>query len=197
MRIVGGIWAGKDLVSPGQRVRATAEEVRHRWVSLLEPWLQEARVVDLFAGSGALGLEALSRGAASADFVEDGAVALHALKANVAARKLRPPARGQPPTARRKAARIFKKDAIPFVAGLGADAYDVAFADPPYGSRKLDLILARWMEVPFASILGVEHAADHVVPTGGRRLEIGDVRVTIYGLTPRERRRPPRSGVNS
>lgn len=197
MRIVGGIWAGKDLVSPGRRVRATAEEVRHRWVSLLEPWLDGARVVDLFAGSGALGLEALSRGAASVDFVEDGAVALHALKANVAARKLRPPARGKAPTARQKAARIFKKDAIPFVAALEADAYDVAFADPPYGSRKLDLILERWMEVPFARVLGVEHPADHAVPAGGRRLEVGDVRVTIYGLSPRERRRRGRSSENS
>jgi 16S rRNA (guanine966-N2)-methyltransferase len=188
VRIVSGIWAGKDLVSPGRRVRATAEEVRDRWCSFIEEHLQGASVLDLFAGSGGLGLEALSRGAAAADFVELGAVALHALKANVAARRLRPPDPGSTPTARRKAARIFKKDAIPFVGRLAKHAYDVAFADPPYGSAKLDLVLARWREVPFARILGVEHAAEHPVPPGGKRLDFGETRVTIYGLGTRRRR---------
>lgn len=182
MRIVGGVWAGRDLVSPGRRVRPTAEHVREGWLTLLEPHLRGARVLDLFAGSGALGLEALSRGAAWADFVEDGAEALHALKANVAARRLRAPEAGTPPTERRKAARVFKRDAIPFVNALDAGVYDVAFADPPYGSKKLDLVILRWREVPFARILGVEHAPDHPVPPGGRRLEFNEVTVTVYGL---------------
>lgn len=182
MRIVAGVWAGKELVSPGRRVRPTAEEVRDGWLTLLQPHLAGARVLDLFAGSGALGLEALSRGAAWADFVEDGAEALHALKANVAARRLRAPVPGAPPTERRKAARVFKRDAIPFVSGLEAGQYDVAFADPPYGSRKLDLVVERWRAVPFARILGVEHAPDHPVPPGGRKLDFGEVRVTVYGL---------------
>jgi 16S rRNA (guanine966-N2)-methyltransferase len=189
VRIVSGIWAGKDLVSPGRRVRATAEDVRDRWCSFVEEHLQDASVLDLFAGCGGLGLEALSRGAATADFVEAGAVALHALKANVAARRLRPPDPDSPPTARRKAARIFKRDAIPFVRGLEKYAYDVAFADPPYGSGKLDLVVSRWREIPFARILGVEHAAEHPVPPGGKRLDFGDTRVTIYGLGARRGRR--------
>ncbi len=188
MRIVAGIWAGKDLVSPGQRVRATAEEVRDRWCSFIEAHLEGARVLDLFAGAGALGLEALSRGAASADFVESAGVALHALKANVAARKLRPLRPGTAPTARYKAARIFKRDAIPFVRALEEGAYDVAFADPPYGSAKLDLVIGRWKEVRFARILGVEYVADQKVPTGGKRLDFGDTRVTVYGLPGRDRR---------
>lgn len=196
MRIVAGVWSGRDLVSPGRQVRATAEAVRDRWCSFIATHLDGAGVLDLFAGSGALGLEALSRGAASADFVENGAVALHALKANVAARRLRPPRSGSPPTARRKAARIFKKDAIPFVRGLGEDAYDIAFADPPYGSAKLDLVLARWQEVRFARILGVEHAAEHRLPPGGKRLDFGDIRVTIYGLAGRRRGRSSRSGAS-
>jgi len=191
VRIVSGVWAGKELVSPGRRVRATSEDVRDRWCSFIEAHLEGASVLDLFAGSGGLGLEALSRGAAVADFVEAGAVALHALKANVAARRLRPPDPGSPPTARRKAARIFKKDAIPFVRGLEKHAYDVAFADPPYGSAKLDLMLSRWREVPFARILGVEHAVGHPMPPGGKRLDFGDTRVTIYGLGGR-RARPAR-----
>jgi 16S rRNA (guanine966-N2)-methyltransferase len=176
------VWAGRSLVSPGRRVRATSEAVRRAWLDAMGAYLAGARVLDLFAGSGALGLEALSRGAASADFVESGEQALHALKANVAAFRLHPPRAGETPTPKRKAARIFKRDAIPFVGGLAADAYDVTFADPPYGSRKLDLVVSRWLEVPFARVLGVEHAAEQAVPAGGTRMDVGEVAVTVYGL---------------
>lgn len=168
MRIVAGRWAGRDLVSPGARVRATAEPVRDRWVTALEPDLEGARVLDLFAGSGALGLEALSRGARTADFVESGPASLHALKANVAAFRIG------------KRARIYKRDAIPFVERLEAGAYDIAFADPPYGSAKLDRVIRRWLEVPFSRILGVEHAADRGLPGRGKRLDFGHTRITIY-----------------
>lgn len=187
MRIVGGIWAGRNLASPGKRVRATSEKVRARWMDVLEPHLPGACVLDLFAGSGALGLEALSRGAAACDFVESGAEALHALKANVAARHLRSPDPRRPPTERRKAARIFKRDAIPFVRGLEAGSYDLAFADPPYGSKKLDRVIERWLEVPFTRVLAVEHAPDHAIPEGARRHEFDDCVVTIYGLPSRDR----------
>ncbi len=189
MRIVAGEWAGQDLVSPGKRVRATAEAVRDRWCAFIQEYMHEARIVDLFAGSGALGLEALSRGAASADFIEDAPVALHALKANVASQRFKTLRPGQAPTARVKAARIFKKDVIPFVRSLDAGAYDIAFADPPYGSAKLDLVVQAWKETRFARILGVEHTSEHEVPGGGKRLDFGDVRVTIYGLTENRRKR--------
>lgn len=168
MRIVKGEWAGRDLVSPGARVRATAEHVRDRWLTLLARSLAGARALDLFAGSGALGLEALSRGAESADFVENGAAALHSLKANVAAFRIR------------QRARIFKRDAIPFVEALEAGAYDIAFADPPYGSRKADRVVQRWLEVPFARILSVEHAHDHELPGRGRSYDFEETRVTIF-----------------
>lgn len=176
MRIVAGKWAGRDLTSPGGRVRPTAEAVRDRWLKELAPDLEGARVLDLFAGTGALGLEALSRGARTADFVEDGPASLHALKANVAAFRVG------------KRARIYKRDAIPFVERLEAGAYDIAFADAPYGSGKLDRVIRRWLEVPFSRILGVEHAADRALPGRGKRLDFGDTRVTVY------RARKPRSG---
>jgi len=149
-------------------------------MTFLEPHLAGARVLDLFAGSGGLGLEALSRGAASVDFVDNSGEALHALKANVAKRKLRPLKRGQRPSQAHKAARIFKKDAIPFIARLGTDAYDIAFADPPYGSLKLDRIIQGWQRVPFAPLLAVEHAPDHGVPAGFHRLEFEASTVTFY-----------------
>jgi 16S rRNA (guanine966-N2)-methyltransferase len=194
MRIVAGVWAGKDLVSPGKRVRSTAEHVRDKWMAYLAEYLEGARVLDLFAGAGALGLEALSRGAASADFVEDGAVALHALKANVAARKLRAPKAGVPPTAAKKAARIFKRDAIPFVGRLEEGTYDVAFADPPYGSRKLDLVVQRWEEVRFSRILAVEHTREHDLPAGGKKLDFGPIMVSVYGIPTKRRRGRNRGG---
>lgn len=168
MRIVRGRWAGRDLTSPGTRVRPTAEAVRDRWLELLEDALDGARVLDLFAGSGALGLEALSRGAKYADFVENGAASLHALKANVAKFRVG------------KKARIYRQDAIPFVERLDEGAYDIAFADPPYGSAKGDRVLARWMEVPFARVFTIEHDAEHELPKGGRRYDFGATRVTIY-----------------
>ena len=184
MRILKGRWAGTDLVSPAARVRPTAEKLRDRWLDVLEPHLEGARVVDLFAGSGALGLEALSRGAASADFVENAPAALHALKANVAKLGLKGPSAPR--------VRVFKRDAILFVDALGEGAYDIAFADPPYLSGKLDRVLAAWRATRFAAVLGVEHAADHELPVGGRLIQVGDGTVTLFGLSDRghqERRR--------
>src|SRR3954467_8717601 len=81
MRIVGGKFAGWDLTSPNDfRVRPTAELVRGAMLDRLGAAVTNARILDLFAGTGALGLEAISRGAASADFVETRAASLHALK---------------------------------------------------------------------------------------------------------------------
>ena len=185
MRIIRGIWAEERLTSPGRRVRPTHETVRDAWMTYLEPCLQNARILDLFAGSGALGLEAMSRGAWCVDFVDDSGEALHALKANVAKRRIRVARRGHGRTEGNKSARIFKRDAIPFVAHLEPDVYDIAFADPPYGSRKLDRIVERWVDSPFAPLLCVEHAPDHVVPAGAaHRLDFEGSAITFYGTLP-------------
>ncbi|MBW3572738.1 MAG: RsmD family RNA methyltransferase [Gemmatimonadetes bacterium] len=172
MRIVGGKFAGRHLTSPpDRRVRPTAEHVRDAWLTYLQPGLPGARVLDLFAGTGALGLEAVSRGAASADFVETRPASLHALRANVAALHLR------------DKTRIFKKDALPFAQGLEAGAYDLCFADPPYESRMLDRLIEIWRQTPFAATLAVEHAVEHELPPGGKRRVFGDdTAVTVYTL---------------
>ncbi len=168
MRIVGGKWAGRDLTSPAARVRPTAEPVRAALFDALGTEVAGALVLDLFAGSGALGLEALSRGATAADFVESGPESLHALRANVAAFRLK------------DRARIFKKDAVPFTATLEPDRYDIAFADPPYNSRVLDRILAAWTERRFARLLVAEHAKAHVLPPAAQRLTFEDTVVSLY-----------------
>jgi 16S rRNA (guanine966-N2)-methyltransferase len=169
MRIVKGRFAGRDLVSPNDaRVRPTAEHVRAAMLDALEPDLGEARVLDLFAGTGALGLEAISRGAASADFVETRPSSLHALRANVALFRLR------------DRTRIFKRDALPFAGALDEDAYGIAFADPPYGSRMLDRVLDAWRARRFSPVLAVEHAASHDLPRPERRLVFDETVVAIY-----------------
>ncbi|MBB4638303.1 RsmD family RNA methyltransferase [Longimicrobium terrae] len=173
MRIVKGKLAGRHLTSPKQgRVRPTTENVRDALLSALEPRLKGARVLDLFAGTGALGLEALSRGARFADFVESGPDSLHALKSNVTALRMR------------DKARIFKKDALPFARALPARKYDIAFADPPYESRMLDRLIEMWMETPFAQLLVVEHAASHELPPGGKRRQMDDTTAVTFYLAP-------------
>lgn len=170
MRIVGGRWAGRDLMSPGGRVRPTAEQIRVHWMELLGTRLEGARVLELYAGTGAVGLEALSRGARYADFVENNPAALHSLKANVAA--LRATTR----------TRIFKQDALRYIGRLPAGAYDVALADPPYGSKQTERVIARWLDVPFADTLAVEHAAGHRLPRAARSMVFGDSALSLYAV---------------
>jgi len=169
LRIVGGKFAGRDLTSPADfRVRPTAEHVRAAVLDLVAADLRDARILDLFAGTGALGLEALSRGARSADFVEFRPASLHALRANVAALRVR------------DRTRIFKRDAVPFAAALSADSYDITFVDPPYESRQLDLVLASWKASAFSRILVAEHAHTHALPPGENRRTFEDTVITIY-----------------
>lgn len=171
MRIVGGKFAGRDLTSPNDfRVRPTAEHVRAALLDMLAKDVADARVLDLFSGTGALGLEALSRGAQRVDFVEIRPSSLHALRANVAALRVR------------ERTRIFKRDALPFVAALAPESYDIAFVDPPYESRMLDRVVETWRDRRFARILAAEHARTHELPRGGRRQLFDDTAVTIYRL---------------
>jgi len=171
VRITGGKLAGRHLTSPAdRRVRPTAEPVRSALLDWLAPDLPGARVLDLCAGTGALGLEAISRGAKRCDFVEFRPASLHALKANIAALRLR------------EVTRVFKKDALPFADALAEGAYDLAFADPPYESRLLDRILASWQARRFARILAVEHALTHQLPKGKFRKVFEESVVTVYRL---------------
>jgi len=169
MRIIGGKLAGRHLTSPTDpRVRPTAEHVREGIMELIAPHLTKARLLDLFAGTGALGLEAISRGASRCDFVEFGAGALHSLKSNIALLRLR------------ERTRVFKRDAVQFAEALEPGSYDVAFADPPYESKILDRVVASWKVRPFAKILIVEHARTHKLPKGVASRAFVDTTITLY-----------------
>jgi 16S rRNA (guanine966-N2)-methyltransferase len=100
--------------------------------------------------------------------VEFRPASLHALKANVAALKLR------------ERTRIFKKDAMVFILGIEPSGYDIAFADPPYTSRLLERVLDLWREHRFARILAVEHAASNQLPPGAHRKRFEESAITVY-----------------
>jgi 16S rRNA (guanine966-N2)-methyltransferase len=169
MRIVAGRWRGRTIAAPtGRQVRPTADRVREAWMSIVAPLLPDARVLDLFAGSGALGIEAVSRGAAIADLVEIAPQSLRAIQSNIDA------------LGAGDAIRVHRKDAVRFVEGLEAGAYDVAFADPPYDLGLARAVADLWVAVPFAGVLGVEHRRDERLPGDGDRRLYGQTAITFY-----------------
>lgn len=171
MRIVGGKFKGRGLTSPGgTRVRPTAEDVRVAIMGMIKADLPNARILDLFAGTGAMGLEAVSRGAKYVDFVEFGPTSLHSLKANIAKLRIR------------EKTKVFKKDALPFAAALEPWRYDIVFVDPPYGSKMLDRVIETWKINKYSHILVAEHTVDHVMPSGvfDKRIFDATTAVTIY-----------------
>jgi len=167
VRIVGGTFRGRPLAVPKDpRVRPTADRVREAWMSIVQEALPEARVLDLFAGSGALGLEALSRGAAWAEFVELNAPSLAALRQNIEALGV--------------AARVavHRADALRFAARLAPGAFDLCFADPPYTRDDAARLVGLFRQAAFARILAVEHPARTTLP-GDETRRYGDTAVTF------------------
>ena len=123
MRIIAGAYKGRRLVTPrGDVTRPTADQVRIALMDTLMPWLPDARLLDLFAGAGGVGLEALSRGATHVTFVERDARAVAALRDNVAALGVI------------AAVHVVRDDVIRALAGLARrqERFGVVFLDPPY-----------------------------------------------------------------
>ena len=137
-------------------------------MSIVQPEVPGSRVLDLYAGSGALGLEALSRGAESADFVDVAPEAIKAIRENGMA------------LGALERMRIHRGEALRFAQKLEAGAFDIAFADPPYNLGMAPRLAAQWLRVPFATILGIEHDAHEELPEGGDLRVYGGTGVTIY-----------------
>lgn len=168
-RIIAGAWRGKVLAAPpGLATRPTAGRLRQAWFDMLRhaPWagrdlLADAIVLDVFAGSGALGLEALSRGAARAGFIERDAAAAAAIAANIRACK----AEGR--------CRLIRADAANPPPG---EPHDLILLDPPYGQglvpRAIAALAARGWIAPGAVIaaeLGREESPpDDILPLAER-----------------------------
>jgi 16S rRNA (guanine966-N2)-methyltransferase len=135
-------------------------------MNILQEALPGARVLDLYAGSGALGLEALSRGAVRADFVELSPASLEALRRNIATLELE------------ARTTVHRGDALRFAGRLAPGAYDVTFADPPYDRDDAQRLVALYRQTPFTRILAVEHPASTVL-AGDDTRRYGDTALTF------------------
>lgn len=123
MRVIAGSARGTRLLVPETEVRPTMDRVKAAIFSSLHDGIIGARVLDLFAGTGALGLEALSRGAAAAMFVEENGAAVKAIEQNFTRTKLK--------------GRVRKQEVFAFLEAAGTrERYDIIFADPPYEKTK-------------------------------------------------------------
>jgi 16S rRNA (guanine966-N2)-methyltransferase len=167
MRIVGGTWGGRRIEAPpGRDTRPTTDRVREAWMSAVAPELPDANVLDLFAGSGALGLEALSRGAARVTFVEKAPAALRILERNIADLAPRP-----------DRVTVVRADAIQFILKLQPFEFDIAFADPPYEKGLAARLVEMFTRTNFTRLLCIEHAPGEKLPV------MAPVRQRRYGDT--------------
>jgi len=163
MRIIAGEFRGRRLRPlRGGQVRPTASKVREAWFNILGDRVPGARVLDLCAGSGALGLEALSRGATEVVFVERDRRALGVLQENIETLGVA------------DRTRVIRDEAFSALERLAGERFDIAVADPPYHSEIASRLVTLFRERPFASILSVEH-------DWARALEGDDTR--RYGTT--------------
>jgi 16S rRNA (guanine(966)-N(2))-methyltransferase RsmD len=150
LRIISGEFRGRRIRAPEGRVaRPTREEVREAWFNVLGDRMAGSRVLDLYSGSGALGLEALSRGARHVCFVESNRKVLRVLESNIELLGV---------TDRTA---VCPQDALSVAEGLpstGGRAWDIVLADPPYASDAAARLVLAFKRGAFADILCVEHA---------------------------------------
>ena len=167
IRIVAGQFKGHRLQKPSdKRVRVTTEKVRAALFDIARPRLTDARVVDLFAGSGILGLEALSRGAAWVEFVDILPASLAAIRANIASLRVE------------EKTQVHRRDVMRFVRRLREGDYDLAIADPPFTSALAVDLAEMFREKPFAKMLVIEHRSS-LKCTGDDTRNYGDVALTF------------------
>ncbi len=179
MRIIAGQWRGRKLVAPkGDATRPTADRTRETLFSMLLSRLGDfdgLQVADLFAGSGALGLEALSRGAASCLFVEQDRAALDAIKANIAALGARESARIEPGSV--------------MALRAASQPLDLILADPPYRSGAGEVALDRLLRLGWIgpqTWIALETAGNEDVAIKGLALEserrVGKGKLSLFRL---------------
>ena len=165
MRVIGGEFGGRRLLAPpGGKIRPTSDRVREAIFDILGPVWNFQRVLDLFAGTGALGIEAISRGSEEAVFVEQGKGALTVLKGNLKALGLKARAWVLPLTAKRGIAILGEKGAV----------FNIIFMDPPYGKGLAEKTLEEIVNGEILAATGVivvEHSSrEEIVPPPGLAL---------------------------
>jgi len=169
MRVVGGRLKGRNLASPGSReIRPTADRLRESVFNILvhayDDPIEGARVLDLFAGTGALGIEAISRGAAFALFVDNGTEARALLRNNVEALGLG------------GVTKVFRRDASNLGAAHPVEPFSLVFIDPPYRLKLAEKALASlrdggWLTPEALLVVEEAKAVEFVAPEGFEELE--------------------------
>jgi 16S rRNA (guanine966-N2)-methyltransferase len=170
VRIIAGRWKGHRLKTmKGRGIRPTTDRVREAWMSALGGRLDGLRVVDLFAGTGAVGLETLSRGADEVVFVEKGKGPLRVLRANVEL------------LGAGSAATVVADDVFRYIRSLEQGAFDVALADPPYDTEDAARLVEVFRAEPSARELWVEHPWRAPLPLDcdDRTRRYGDTALTL------------------
>ena len=169
MRVVGGRLKGRNLASPASReIRPTADRLRESLFNILihayDDPIEGARVLDLFAGTGALGIEAISRGAAFALFVDSGTEARALLRNNVEALGLG------------GVTKVFRRDAGDLGPAHPVEPFSLAFLDPPYGNKLAEKALVSlrdggWLTLDAILVVEEAKAAGFAAPEGFEELE--------------------------
>jgi 16S rRNA (guanine966-N2)-methyltransferase len=175
VRIIAGRWKGHHLTPlKGRGVRPTTDRVREAWMSALGGHLDGLTVVDLFAGSGALGLETLSRGAGHVVFVERARAALRVLEANIDLLGVRDDVT------------VVSEDVFRYLLSVETKAFDLALADPPYGHGEAVRLVEAFRRRPFALALWVEHPWREALPLppDARTRRYGDTALTTLAGEP-------------
>lgn len=144
LRIIGGKHRSRLIKTPEQGTVPTKNRVREACFSALAPYLNGAKVLDLFAGSGALGIEALSRGAKEAVFVDKNPAACVIIKDNL--------------TSLKEAGEVINDDYLNALGRLSASRFDLVFLDPPYAEKSyyqtsIDYLLSHNMLSPSAGVV--------------------------------------------
>lgn len=178
MRVISGSARGCKLQPvPGMNTRPTTDRVKESIFNIIQMQVRGARVLDLFAGTGQMGIEALSRGAASCDFAERDRQALAVLRRNIE-------------TARVQAnARVHAGDSLAFLAGRPKECYDLIFLDPPYGGKILNealFAIERFDILAPSGIILCESDENDQISTGltrGREYRYGTIKITVLHRT--------------
>lgn len=171
MRITAGTARGREIVCPpGLDVRPTASKIRQAFFNILRYKVLDARFLDLFAGSGLMGLEALSRGAAELVAIDENRNMVRVIEGNLAKLNF--------------TAKVFQSDVKSILSHLPKQHFDIIFADPPYQSRQSENVLhgvAKQNLLREDGILAIEHARDFKLPEDSGNLVAYDRR--HYGQT--------------
>jgi 16S rRNA (guanine(966)-N(2))-methyltransferase RsmD len=183
MRVIAGTARGRTLKAvPGTTTRPTTDKVKEAIFSMIGPYFDGGRALDLFAGTGGLGIEAISRGIDKAVFIDADRKAIETIQANLATVKFS------------DQAAVFRNDSLRAVKKLGEkrEAFDLVFLDPPYVIQTMHEVIAELQELGLVhadSVIVVEHDAALTYPeqigafTCTRRATYGDTAISIYRNT--------------